>query len=166
MHPLDRADRFHRTGHFYAVADAFRARSSNFVAPTFRFQPLAFVPPDTKARVVLKLCDLAPDDDHVPANQIQHPKLPANTQLGHIFFKSGPAADVVRTRLVRESHFVNFNNQLKSIRIPSLTFNIAAQEISFDWRQVCDSFLQDELQCRVAANSLGPWFSSSRRDKQ
>ncbi|KAF2826383.1 hypothetical protein CC86DRAFT_28655 [Ophiobolus disseminans] len=120
--------------------------------PTFPFQPCAFVPSSTKAKVVFKLCEPASDPEFNSAHTFQ---LPSNARLADIFFKPGAEADSNRTRLIDEAHFVRFNNQLKSIRTPSLMIDVPAREITLDWRQLCQDFLRDEYKCR--SNSLGSW---------
>ncbi|KAF1844575.1 uncharacterized protein K460DRAFT_335427 [Cucurbitaria berberidis CBS 394.84] len=137
-------------------------------SPTIRFQPVAFIPANTKARVVLKLSDLATQSELVPVSQEQATTTTTTTHsshcLAHHFFRPGANADVRRGRLINEPHFVRFNNQLKSIRIPSLTIDIDAQEISLDWRQLCKAFLHDEFRCRFETNSLGSWSLSLGRN--
>lgn len=122
--------------------------------PTFRFLPFAFVPADTKARLAFRLCDL---DVHAA-------EAVPSSRLTEIFFIQGSEADAKRFRLTQEPHFVCFNNQLKSIRIPSLVIDVAAQNILLDWRQLCQAFLRDQVLCRLDANSLESWFLDLRRN--
>lgn len=74
-----------------------------------------------------------------------------------MFFEPDAEADSHRTRLMPESHFVRFNSQLKSIRIPSLAIDVHAQQITLDWRELCQEFLCDELKCRLNSKTLGTW---------
>jgi hypothetical protein len=121
--------------------------------PTFRFAPCAFVPADSKAKVVLKLCDPTSDPGFVqaPSHSLSVDRLAA------IFFEPGPEAASNRTRLTNEAHFVRFNSQLKSIRIPSLVIDVPGQQITLDWRELCQNFLCDELRCRLNSKTLGSW---------
>jgi hypothetical protein len=116
--------------------------------PTFRFEPCSFVPPDSKATIVLTLCDPARDPGKVPFS---------HDILSDIFFHPDAEPESYRKRLMHESHFVCFNNELRSIRIPSLTIDVHARQITLDWRELCQAFLCDELKCRLNSNTLGSW---------
>jgi hypothetical protein len=131
-------------------------RHVHHVVPTFRFQPCAFVPTDTKMRVILTISNPAPDPVSVSTPQ-RPPQVLSNKHLAAIFFNPESEADSKRTRLINEAHFVRFNSQLKSIRIPSLVIDVPARHITLDWRQLCQDFLCDELKCRMLSKSLGSW---------
>ncbi|CAO2648547.1 Nn.00g078140.m01.CDS01 [Neocucurbitaria sp. VM-36] len=150
---------------FLADSEMYWAIFTSLKPPTFRFQPSAFVPADTKARIVLKLCDHPTENEPAPITfEEQATRRVSSNRLAEIFFRPGPDADLKRCTLINEPHFVRFGNQLKSIRIPSLTIDVAAQEISLDWRQLCATFLRDEFICRSQANALGSWSLSLGRN--
>jgi hypothetical protein len=137
--------------HRLRVLDCARAgrRQSQLPAvPTFRFIPYSFVPPDSKATIVLTLCDPALDPGQVPFSR---------DILSDIFFHQDAEPESYRKRLMNESHFVRFNDELRSIRIPSLAIDVHARQITLDWRELCQAFLCDELKCRLNSKTLGSW---------
>lgn len=146
------------------IATLFVPGSETYWARFVRFQPSFYVPANTKARLVLTLCN--PPAQHLSVSRHQkqatHPL--SSNSVSEIFFRIGPDADAKRLCLINEPVFVRFNNQLKSIRIPSLMIDVAAQEISLDWRQLCTAFMYDEFKCRSEANSLGSWSFTLRRN--
>lgn len=82
----------------------------------------------------------------------------APTQVrAQFFFATGAEPFAHRSQLMYQSHFVYFDNQLKSLKIPSLTFDVAAQEVLLNWRQLVSSFLHDQLRCRSHASMSAPW---------
>ncbi|KAH7089853.1 hypothetical protein FB567DRAFT_311135 [Paraphoma chrysanthemicola] len=130
-------------------------RAGLFQPPTFRFQPVAFAPADTKAKAVLRLCD--PASDPVCPPEFQHVQriVASGDRLANVFFAPGHQAHSNRMRLRNEAHFVRLNDQLKSRRIPSLAINVPAREITLDWRRLCQDFLCDEVKCRRSQKLLG-----------
>ncbi|KAF2033427.1 hypothetical protein EK21DRAFT_40201, partial [Setomelanomma holmii] len=142
--------------------DLYYERASNFrqamrhQPPTFRFQPVAFAPADTKTKAVLRLCDPASDPGYAP--EFQHAnQIPSGDRLANVFFDNERKASSNRARLMNAAHFVRLDNQLKIMRIPSLVIDVSAREIVLDWRRLCQDFLYDELKCRTESNSLGSW---------
>ncbi|KAF1835230.1 hypothetical protein BDW02DRAFT_296729 [Decorospora gaudefroyi] len=121
--------------------------------PTFRFLPSAFVPTTTKARLVLKLCDSTSTQE---MQDTFKPHAWFDISLSQVFFK--PGADAERSRLLNEPQFVVFDNELKSLRLPSAVIDVAAQEISLDWRLLCDTFMRDQLKCRYETVSSVAWW--------
>jgi hypothetical protein len=125
--------------------------------PTFRFQPSAFVPANTKARLILKLRDSPPSHETLSLHKSDAGTTDSSSRLAEIFFRPGPQANTERARLIKEPHFMRFNDQLKSMRIPSGVINVDLQEISLDWRRLCANFMRDEFKCRYEANSSTSW---------
>jgi hypothetical protein len=123
--------------------------------PTFRFQPCAFMPANSKRRVILTLSN--PASEPVTKSLWGLRQMLSDEDLASIFFHPEPEAESKRARLVNEAHFVRFHSQLKSIRIPSLVIDVASRHITLDWRQLCQDFLCDEFKCRTISGSLGSW---------
>ncbi|KAF1937257.1 hypothetical protein EJ02DRAFT_61339 [Clathrospora elynae] len=149
----------HRS-HLAVPSPSFWATVSRLQPPTFRFQPSSFSPANTKARLVLKLCDPAIAYKTLPLNDQHAGAAESSNRLAEVFFKSDTNADAERSRLIKEAHFVRFNDQLKSIRIPSAAIDVAAQELSLDWRRLCDVFLRNEFRCRYETRSSVIWWRS------
>jgi hypothetical protein len=126
--------------------------------PTFRFQPSTFVPANTKARLIFKLRDSVTNHETLSLHKSNAGTTDSSSRLAEIFFKSGPEANAERARLIKEPHFMRFNDQLKSMRIPSGAINVDSQEISLDWRRLCANFMRDEFKCRYEANSFSSWM--------
>ncbi|KAH7411623.1 hypothetical protein DE146DRAFT_243483 [Phaeosphaeria sp. MPI-PUGE-AT-0046c] len=125
--------------------------------PTFCFQPCVFMPEDSKTKLVLTLCDPASDPSLAMADP--KPTTVPFDRLTDIFFDPGPAANSNRLRLINDAHFVRYNNQLKSMRLPSLVIDTNARNITLDWRLLYQKLLYDEWKCRVNSGVLGaPWF--------
>jgi hypothetical protein len=140
----------HKTSSAHSASsrcDFFRHDSVRLTKPTFAFRPHGFVPADTKARLTLRMSDSASD---------AYPEL-TSRRCTDLFFMRGREATSNRNRLALEAHFVRFNNQLRSLHIRSLVIDARTQEITLDWRQVCQDFLHDEFICRYHLKSLGSW---------
>ena len=125
---------------------------------SFRFQPSSFVPANTKARLVLKLSSPATARDTPSLHQTYAGTADLTSRLTQVFFQPGAVADAERTRLLNQAHFVLFNDQLKSIRLPSAAVHVAAQELSLDWRQLCHTFMRDEFKCRFGSSASVAWW--------
>lgn len=126
--------------------------------PSFRFQPSSFVPATTKAKLLLKLCDAPTAHETLPASQRNAGTIDTTTRLIQVFFHSSPEADAERSRLLHQAHFVLFQGQLRSMRLPSATFNVADRELSLDWRRLCDTFMRDQFKCRYQDQNSVAWW--------
>ncbi|KAH8631985.1 hypothetical protein IG631_13668 [Alternaria alternata] len=133
-------------------------QAANVQLPSFRFQPSSFVPANTKARLVLKLSSPATARDTPSLHQTYAGTADLTSRLTQVFFQPGAVADAERTRLLNQAHFVLFNDQLKSIRLPSAAVHVAAQELSLDWRQLCHTFMRDEFKCRFGSSASVAWW--------
>ena len=113
---------------------------------SFTFRPHGFVSANDndKARLILRLIEST-----------------GTSPARDIFFRPGLAAATIRDRLAQEAVLVLFQNQLKSLYINSLVIVPEAQEITLDWRQLCQDFLYDEFICRYHSKSLGSWAARS-----
>jgi hypothetical protein len=125
--------------------------------PSFRFQPSSFAPASTKARLVLKLSSPATAHD-TPSLRQPYAGTVDLSRLTQVFFQPGPVADAERNRLLNQAHFMLFNGQLKSLRLPSPAIDVTAQELSLDWRQLCDTFMRDQFKCRFASAASVTWW--------
>ncbi|KAF2710749.1 hypothetical protein K504DRAFT_335148, partial [Pleomassaria siparia CBS 279.74] len=103
-------------------------------APAILFKPAYFDPPTTKDRLIAKVQDEPADYER---------KIGPTVGNAHIVL-----APRNRKKLINGSHFVRLNNQLKIMKIPSLVVNTTLQELSFDWRLLCQRFFHDELMLR------------------
>lgn len=117
--------------------------------PTSRFRPIAFDQSGNKTRLIFKLHD--PSAAHHEGAQHK----PPDARLSDLFFRRGRLTNSNRTRLMRGAHFVRFDHQLKSIRIPSMEFDTVLQQFTLDWRELVQDFLRDELKCRPRPKPLG-----------
>jgi hypothetical protein len=125
--------------------------------PTFLFLPSTFVPANTKARLVFKLRDSATAHETLPLQQ-HAATAESSSRLTQAFFKSGVEEDADRARLIEEPHFVLYNKELRSLRLPSVAINIPAREVSLDWRRLCAVLMRDDFRCRFEANSPVAWW--------
>ena len=135
----------------HASPASYWADLSRAQPPSFRFQPSSFVPATTKAKLLLKLSDAPTAHETLNAGTI-------DTTLSKLFFHSGPSADAERSRLLHQPHFVLFHGQLRSMRLPSATFNVADHQLSLDWRRLCDTFMRDQFRCRYQSQCSVTWW--------
>ncbi|KAH8716991.1 hypothetical protein GQ44DRAFT_751954 [Phaeosphaeriaceae sp. PMI808] len=94
-------------------------------------QPCLFLPPDTKAKVLLRLCDRVSNHDYILVPQDNAQSMQSSDRLADIFFP-----------------------QSKCIRIPSLMIDVMGRTITLDWRQLCQDFWFDEFKCREKSKKL------------
>ncbi|CAA9963904.1 hypothetical protein PTMSG1_07263 [Pyrenophora teres f. maculata] len=137
---------------------SYWAALSRAQPPSFRFQPSSFVPATTKAKLLLKLCDAPNAHETLPASHPNAGTMDTTTTQVQVFFKSGAKADAERERLLQQAHFVLFHGQLKSMRLPSATFNVADRNLSLDWRRLCNIFMRDEFKCRYQSQYSVAWW--------
>jgi hypothetical protein len=126
--------------------------------PSFRFQPSSFVPASSKARLVLKLSSPATVNDTPSLRQPYAGTVDLTSRLTQVFFHPGAVADAERNRLLKQAHFVLFDDQLKSVRLPSPAIDVTAQELSLDWRQLCETLMRDQFKCRFGSGASVPWW--------
>lgn len=152
--------------------------------PTFLFKISEFSHAKTKERAILKLRDEPTDyevhgDDYVVNVDWTHqatysytfylrrqccicvPRIQSTADvarcdcLAKAFFRTPRDQNDRINRLESEACLVHLNGQLKSIRIPSMKIDVSAQELSIDWRLLCQRFYLNELKCRRATK---PWI--------
>lgn len=126
--------------------------------PSFRFQPSSFVPASSKARLVLKLSSPATVNDTPSLRRPYAGTVDLTSRLTQVFFHPGAVADAERNRLLKQAHFVLFDDQLKSVRLPSPAIDVTAQELSLDWRQLCETLMRDQFKCRFGSGASVPWW--------
>ncbi|RMZ67223.1 hypothetical protein GMOD_00001114 [Pyrenophora seminiperda CCB06] len=142
----------------HASPASYWANFSRAQPPSFRFQPSSFVPATTKAKLLLKLCDAPTLHETLPVYLPHAGTIDTTTHLIQVFFQPGAEADAERSRLLNQAHFVLFHGQLRSMRLPSATFNVADHQLLLDWRRLCDTFMRDQFKCRYESQNSVTWW--------